>query len=91
MSSIILKLLYNIVFVPFLYLILLVLVPFNAKIRKGVLGRIGLAGQLRSFKRNVQGNPVAVLAVVDQNSHFCLFRRWPVAFRDIRSGGDEWR
>ena len=60
MSSILLKIIYNLVFIPFLYLVLIIIIPFNSKIRKGFIGRFGLIRRLKKFKNSSQGKPLAV-------------------------------
>lgn len=56
----VLKLIYNLIFIPFFYIILILMIPFNLKIRKGFIGRFGSIRRLKKFKKTVQGRPLAV-------------------------------
>ncbi len=61
MVSILMILFYNVFFLPLFYLLLILVVPFNKKIRKGVLGRIGMWNKLRLFRRQYPDQQVVVL------------------------------
>lgn len=52
---------YNVIFLPLFYLILILAVPFDKKIRKGVMGRIGLWKKLRLFRGQFPDQKVVVL------------------------------
>jgi 3-deoxy-D-manno-octulosonic-acid transferase len=52
---------YNLIFLPLFYLSLLMVFPFNSKIRKGLLGRMGMNRRIRKIKKQIDNHPLLVL------------------------------
>jgi 3-deoxy-D-manno-octulosonic-acid transferase len=61
MISFLIMILYNLVVLPIIYLLLILAMPFNQKIRKGILGRFGLYRKLRSFRQKYPDHRLVVL------------------------------
>ncbi len=61
MLNVVYKIIYNLIFIPLFYLSLWLAAVFNRKIRKGMLGRFGLAARIRSLKKEWGASPVGIL------------------------------
>ena len=61
MLSLIIMIIYNLIFLPVFYPLLILAMPFNQKIRKGIIGRIGLNRKLRSFREQYPDHKLVVL------------------------------
>ena len=59
--SLIFALFYNLIFLPLFYLSLFLAFPFKSKIRKGVLGRVGMVRRIREIKKQINNGPLLVL------------------------------
>ena len=59
--SVLFALFYNLIFLPFFYLSLLIVSPFNSKVRKGLLGRMGMIRRLSKIKEQINKHPLLVL------------------------------
>lgn len=59
--SLFFAILYNLIFIPIFYLLLLLAIPFNSKIRRGIIGRLGMSRRVKEIKKQVNNRPVMVL------------------------------
>jgi len=61
MLSFFIMIIYNLIFLPVFYPLLILAMPFNQKIRKGMIGRIGLNKKLRAFRGKYPDHKLVVL------------------------------